>query len=69
MIDIPIALVNEMTINLGLPKKKEKVTWSEQYVSKIYRDCCAKFATGLCIILKGAFLFKFLTKFDHKHFK
>ena len=34
-----------------------------------YRDCCAKFASGICIIVKSAFLFNFLTKFDYKHLK
>ena len=33
------------------------------------RDCCAKFATGLCIIVKSSFLLNFLTKFDYKHLK
>ena len=33
------------------------------------RDCCAKFATGICIIVNSAFSFNFLTKFDYKHLK
>ena len=33
------------------------------------RDYCAKFAAGLFIIVKSAFLFNFLTRFDYKHLK
>ena len=42
---------------------------SQLQITKKTRDCCAKFATGLCIIVKSAFLFNFLTKFDYKHLK
>ena len=40
-----------------------------QAITPTPRDCCAKFATGLCIIVKNPFLFNFLTRFDNKYLK
>ena len=38
-------------------------------LKSVHRDCCAKFATGICIIINSAFSFNFLTKFHYKHLK
>ena len=52
----------------------DNIAWAKmgQFVNKVnsafvYRGWVPKFATGLYIIIKSAFLFNFLTRIDYKH--
>ena len=60
---------NDILNRIYLSKKEKGVGGQKLPILRRHRDCCAKFATGLCIIVKSAFLFNFLTKFDYKHLK
>ena len=62
--------MNVIHQNNALLKNRNIKTPSDKFLKgNEGRDCCAKFATALCIIIKSAFLFNFLTRFDYKHLK